>query len=339
MRKAVKTACFFARVRDPELFSLVEFYRQDIRILSEIGFDVTVCNGFSQIPRHSDLYFTWWWDTGALALIKSLIGRRPNIFTGVIGIETLTPRWEELRFPLKQVSKNLFRFTLRNSSINLATSELERKWLIDIGAPRVELVYPAVDASEYHPGPDGEREDLVLLVSHLDAHNIKRKQIANVIRAFGLVHQRHPHMRLVVAGGKSPGFEQLEQVVDELKLQSAISFPGRISTQEKIDLYRRARVYVSQSLYEGFGAAIAEAMSCGLPVVVSPVGSVPEVVGDCGLYSSADDLEQIAGNITRLLTDSSLWRQLSDCGRGRILSMFDYSIRREKLRAIIEEIA
>lgn len=51
---------------------------------------------------------------------------------------------------------------------------------------------------------------------------------------------------------------------------------------------QESTIYLQPTLYEGFGFAIAEAMSCGLPVVYLSVGSVPEVVGDVGLYCAGD---------------------------------------------------
>jgi glycosyltransferase involved in cell wall biosynthesis len=60
------------------------------------------------------------------------------------------------------------------------------------------------------------------------------------------------------------------------------------------------------SFTEGFGMPAIEAMACGAPVVVSARGSLPEVVGGCGVYVEPDQPDSIAAGIARLLDDSAL---------------------------------
>ena len=63
---------------------------------------------------------------------------------------------------------------------------------------------------------------------------------------------------------------------------------GYVSDDARRALYTQARAVVVPSLDEGFGLPALEAMACGVPVVVSPVGALPEVVGDAGLYAAPD---------------------------------------------------
>ncbi len=67
-----------------------------------------------------------------------------------------------------------------------------------------------------------------------------------------------------------------------------MTLAGYVSDDERRALYARARAVVVPSLDEGFGLPALEAMACGVPVVVSPVGALPEVVGDAGLYAAPD---------------------------------------------------
>jgi glycosyltransferase involved in cell wall biosynthesis len=68
------------------------------------------------------------------------------------------------------------------------------------------------------------------------------------------------------------------------------------------------------SLYEGFGLPVLEAMASGTPVVSSSAASLPEVGGDAALYFDPLNVEEMAGQIARVLRDEPLRRQLSDRG-------------------------
>jgi len=84
-----------------------------------------------------------------------------------------------------------------------------------------------------------------------------------------LVLERNPDARFVIAGSIGSDFF-LEELAEKLGVSSYISFPGRISNEERTQYYSTARVLAQPSEYEGFGLAQLEAMSYGLPVVTSP---------------------------------------------------------------------
>lgn len=82
--------------------------------------------------------------------------------------------------------------------------------------------------------------------------------------------------------------------------------------------YSYADLYVQPSLAEGFGLTIAEAMACGVPVLASRAGSLPEVVGDAGLLFDPHDSKALAQQMLRTLTDTDLGRQLTKKGYNRV---------------------
>jgi glycosyltransferase involved in cell wall biosynthesis len=74
---------------------------------------------------------------------------------------------------------------------------------------------------------------------------------------------------------------------------------------------------VYASLYEGFGLPLLEAMACGAPVVTTRAASIPEVVGDAGVYVGDDDEEAFAAAIVRVLDDAGLAERLRRAGIAR----------------------
>jgi glycosyltransferase involved in cell wall biosynthesis len=92
---------------------------------------------------------------------------------------------------------------------------------------------------------------------------------------------------------------------------------GYVAGRDREGLYRSASMIVMPSLDEGFGIPALEAMTLGIPVVVSNRGALPEVVGDAGLLVAADDPAGMAAAMGRVLGDSALARQLSERGVAR----------------------
>lgn len=118
---------------------------------------------------------------------------------------------------------------------------------------------------------------------------------------------------LVVAGGVSRTL-QIAPSNTELQNLPRVYDLGYVSDEDLPCLYNAADVFVFPSFYEGFGLPPLEAMACGTPVVVSNVASLPEVVGDAGVYVNPYDVEDIAQGIYRVLTDQELRRQLREKG-------------------------
>jgi glycosyltransferase involved in cell wall biosynthesis len=82
-------------------------------------------------------------------------------------------------------------------------------------------------------------------------------------------------------------------------------------------MYAGARVLVLPSLEEGFGMPALEAMSLGIPVVVSDRGALPALVGDAGLLVDPEDVESIAAALDRVLGDNSTAQTMSRRGLAR----------------------
>jgi glycosyltransferase involved in cell wall biosynthesis len=94
-------------------------------------------------------------------------------------------------------------------------------------------------------------------------------------------------------------------------------------------LYGQAEVAVVPSLYEGFSLPAIEAMACGVAVVATTGGALPEVVGtdgETGLLVAPDDPGALAVGIARLLDDPALRARLGAAGRERVISRFTWQV-------------
>jgi glycosyltransferase involved in cell wall biosynthesis len=121
-------------------------------------------------------------------------------------------------------------------------------------------------------------------------------------------------VRLVLAGGKGWLFEDAFGVVEELHLDGRVHFLGRVSSEDLLYLYNAAEMLTHPAFYEGFGLPPLEAMACGLPVIVSNVASLPEVVGDAGLLIDPHDVDELTVAMWRVLNDDELRQEMKGKG-------------------------
>ncbi len=142
-----------------------------------------------------------------------------------------------------------------------------------------------------------------------------RKNLPRLFEAFRLLKDRYhiPH-KLVVAGPGGWKNQDVFQSVRRLDLSDAIVFAGYVPREVLGSLYRHAAMLVYPSLYEGFGLPPLEAMASGCPVAVSNTSSLPEVVGEAGIYFDPLNIEEIARAIHQVLSSSELRARLVQSG-------------------------
>jgi glycosyltransferase involved in cell wall biosynthesis len=135
-----------------------------------------------------------------------------------------------------------------------------------------------------------------------------RKNLTTTIRAYERVAAAAPDVRLVVVGPR--GWRNGE--FDSLAAKApGVQVTGYLPDRDLAALYSGASCFVYPSLGEGFGLPVLEAMACGAPIVASNRTSLPEVVGDAGLLTDAEDEEEVSDAILRILMSDGLSAELS----------------------------
>lgn len=141
-----------------------------------------------------------------------------------------------------------------------------------------------------------------------------RKNIPNLIRAYNHLREQYPDVPRLVLGGQ-PGW-RVDEATANLDERTVTWIRG-VPAEDLPALYAGASMLILPSFHEGFGMPAVEAMACGTPVVVTDRGSVPEVVGDAGLYIDPDSPESIAHAIGQLLHNTDLREHLQQQGLER----------------------
>ncbi|MDD3345874.1 MAG: glycosyltransferase family 1 protein [Candidatus Omnitrophica bacterium] len=143
----------------------------------------------------------------------------------------------------------------------------------------------------------------------------KRKNLGSLIKAFKILKNEKniPH-RLVLTGPRGWGSAIFVDEIQRLNLEDDVIFTGSVPGNDLKLIYEAADVFVFPSLYEGFGYPPLEAMVCGTPVIVANNSSLPEVVGQAGLYIDPLNTQDIADKIVQIISSPSLAQELKSAG-------------------------
>jgi glycosyltransferase involved in cell wall biosynthesis len=147
----------------------------------------------------------------------------------------------------------------------------------------------------------------------------KRKNLALLLEAFQILKKRKGvSHKLVLVGPKGREVENIFTTISKLNIFKEVILTGFVPDTDLLLFYQAADVFVFPSLYEGFGYPPLEAMVCGTPVVVSGTSSLPEVVGDAGLFVDPLNPEDIAEKIFQVISSSDLHKRLREAGLKRV---------------------
>lgn len=142
---------------------------------------------------------------------------------------------------------------------------------------------------------------LLVYVGGLSPH----KNLPRLVEAFAQVAKHDPHVLLVIVGDFGDVFHthvpEIKAAIERGDVENRVLLPGFVPDAELVHLYRRAYALVQPSLMEGFGLPPVEALACGTPVICSQAGSLPEVVGDAGLFFDPTDVASIATVLRRFI--------------------------------------
>jgi L-malate glycosyltransferase len=183
---------------------------------------------------------------------------------------------------------------------------------------RIDVIPNFVDPQQFSPPAKRERSRPPVLVHVSNFRPIKR--IPDVVAIFAAVHKTLPcRLELVGDGPERP---RVEALVRDLGLQAHVGFRGEMD--DLAGLYGSSDVFLLPSESESFGLAALEAMACGVPVVASDVGGLPDVVadGETGFLLPMGDVAGMAEATGRLLRDDVLWADLSRLARERARTCF-----------------
>jgi len=157
-----------------------------------------------------------------------------------------------------------------------------------------------------------ESTRFILYVGGIAPH----KNLSVLVRAFSKLMNEtgYKKLKLVLVGDyKNDVFlmdEALKKTMNQSAFRERVVFAGYVPDEELNLLYNAAEVFVLPSFCEGFGLPALEAMSCGTVVIGSSTTSVPEVVGDAGLFFDPENEQELTDCLRRVLDDDQIREEL-----------------------------
>jgi glycosyltransferase involved in cell wall biosynthesis len=195
------------------------------------------------------------------------------------------------------------------------------------------VVPVGVDHLRFRPLPGvARRPGRVMTTASAD---VPLKGLVPLLEALAKVRTERDADLLVI--GKPRPESRVGETIERLGLSGAVQFVSGVSDERIVELYAEAQLAVVPSLYEGFSLPAIEAMACGVPLVATTGGALPEVVGkdgETGLLVPPGDPSALAAAIGRVLDDRALAASLSEAGRRRVLTRFTW---RACAEATVEE--
>lgn len=190
---------------------------------------------------------------------------------------------------------------------------------------RMTVVPVGVDHTVFRPRPEVEPVAGRIMVT--SSSDVPMKGLVPLLEAVAKLRAERD-IELVVIGNPRPG-GRVAKAIDRLDLAPVVRCVSGISDDDLAINYAQAQVAVVPSLYEGFSLPAIEAMACGVALVATTGGALPEVVGtdgETGLLVPPDDPGALALAIGRLLDDTELRARLGDAGRQRVLGRFTWQV-------------
>jgi glycosyltransferase involved in cell wall biosynthesis len=302
---------------------------------------VTIANRFSDIPKDCDLYFSWWASGSILPMLRAKLAGRPN-FVVAGGNEATLYRDSLTGMPMGYLQMQLYkkiavRLVLKFSTVVMVVSNYMAPHVRKLSFGRMPLVvFNCVDVNLFNPGKEKRR--FVTTIFKLDDVPTRVKRGETFLKAIPAVLKKFPDQKFLIIGEKGDAYQRLKKTVEELGVAHSVEFLGVLSNDRVVRYLQMSKLYVQVSDNETFGVAVAEAMSAGTPVIVSPVGALPELVADVGLFADQNSPELLASAIkTALLMATSELESLGVRCREVIVNKYSYEMRKEQIRLLVDK--
>ena len=190
-----------------------------------------------------------------------------------------------------------------------------------INLSKFRVVPNGINKEFFYPVHNASRPGNSIIVTN--SADTPLKGLRYLLEAVSQIRKKQSVQLTVIGEPKKNG--TIKKLVAELGVGDIVQFTGRIENEEFAGYYSKATVAVVPSLYEGFGLPAAEAMACGVPLITTSGGALPEVVGDAGIIVPPADASALAKEIMFLFGNPDQRKKMAQAGIERVDAIFNWS--------------
>ncbi len=178
-----------------------------------------------------------------------------------------------------------------------------------------------------HPSNPSPSVKSVLFIGRIE----EKKNVANIIRAFGIFKETHPDWEFILAGKPGHGFEAIEPLLKN----PGVHHLGYISNEKKAELLASASMLAFVSREEGFAFPMLEAFQAKVPVLASLIPTLTEIAEDAALFAEPNDVQKIAENMSLIADNSAVRASLIEKGTEKLKKYSWESVTEKVLKTLL----
>lgn len=294
----------------------------------------------SVAPRKGAPFFwNYWYNQTLPSLLKKL---KANLFVSADGISSLRTKIPQclliselgfLHYPgfvkkshQKYYKRNTEKF-LSKAEVVITVSEYMKNEIcnrFDVDDAKVHVVYSGIN-EKFQPVEFEQREQVKGEFADgceyffYAGYIHPRKNLINLLRAFSVFKKKQKsNMKLVLYTKMAGENKEFIKLLNTFKYRNDVKLISYVSETECSKLTAGAYAVVYPSFFESFGLPPLEALQCGVPVIVSSAGAMPEIGGNAYLYVNPDSFEDIAAKMMLLYKDETLRNKLIENGKEKV---------------------
>ena len=246
--------------------------------------------------------------------------------TNDIFLKLLMRRWHSFLVMQKFVAKRLKKIVVpSNSSIDDIKNEFH------VNEDKMERVMNGIDLRVFYP--DSKIQKIPFKLVTVASADVPLKGLDYLLKALSDLVKVYPDISLSVIGEQKKG-GHTERLIKKLNLEKRVNFFSNLTQEELRITYCRAELAIIPSLYEGFGFAAIEAMACGVPLISTSGGALPEVVKDAGIIIPPKNVKEIYNSVDLLLSSPDIAKDFAKKALKRANSKFSWEAVAKKLEKV-----
>ena len=238
-------------------------------------------------------------------------------------------RWYSFIYMQKKVAKTLPHIITVSSC---AQKDISKDFKIPL--EKFSIIPNGINTDLFYPIPEIKREKNRVIVTN--SADTPLKGLFFLLKSISEISKKRDIKLVVVGSPKKNG--HVIKLIKELNIGKIVTFTGRISNGDFVREYAKATVAVVPSVYEGFGLPAGEAMACGIPVISTTGGALPEVVGDGGILIPPADHHALTSAILNVLDNPGLAQRLSEAGFRRVQNHLTWKAAAQKTADVYRKV-